>query len=406
MNKVVTINLNGTAFQLEEAAYDALRAYLDNAARQLGANPDKDEIIADIEQAIGDKCRAVLSPHKNVVIVREIAEIIASMGPVDDGSASAANSDSAASSTGPSATSGSTGATGSATAGTASHPPPPQVRRLYRLYEGAMISGVCNGIAVYAGVDPTLIRAVFVLAACLTLGGAAVAYLVLAIVLPAAHTPEEKASAHGTPSTAQEFIRRARDGYYQAAKNWGDRSARREWKRRFRQDMRAWKAQFRANMTRGAASWTPPPVTPPPPSPHPDWPLWIGAPFAGFLKAILTLIAVLAVISLLTSHKLFTFALPTDVPVWVAIVVVIIVYQILATPFHALRHAYRHGTWSGPHPLAAVFSMLASVFGVVLLAFTVWYLDRHVPEAHEFFHKIPPALRSLFEALRDWWTSL
>ena len=28
MNKVVTINLGGTAYQLEEGGYDALRAYL------------------------------------------------------------------------------------------------------------------------------------------------------------------------------------------------------------------------------------------------------------------------------------------------------------------------------------------------------------------------------------------
>ena len=52
MNKVITINLHGNAYQLEEAGYDSLRAYLDDAARQLEGNPDKDEIIADIEQAI------------------------------------------------------------------------------------------------------------------------------------------------------------------------------------------------------------------------------------------------------------------------------------------------------------------------------------------------------------------
>ena len=42
MNKVITINLNGIAYQLEESGYDALRDYLDHAARRLGNNPDKD----------------------------------------------------------------------------------------------------------------------------------------------------------------------------------------------------------------------------------------------------------------------------------------------------------------------------------------------------------------------------
>lgn len=31
MHRVVTINLNGQAYQLDENAYDALRAYLDRA---------------------------------------------------------------------------------------------------------------------------------------------------------------------------------------------------------------------------------------------------------------------------------------------------------------------------------------------------------------------------------------
>ena len=55
MNKVVTINLNGRAYQLEEAGYDHLRTYLAHAAKQLADDPDKDEIMADFEQAIADK---------------------------------------------------------------------------------------------------------------------------------------------------------------------------------------------------------------------------------------------------------------------------------------------------------------------------------------------------------------
>jgi hypothetical protein len=40
MNKVIAIHLHGTAFQLEEGGYETLRAYLDNAARQLdGSTP-------------------------------------------------------------------------------------------------------------------------------------------------------------------------------------------------------------------------------------------------------------------------------------------------------------------------------------------------------------------------------
>ena len=61
MNKVITINLDGNAYQLEEGGYDALRAYLETAAARLQGNPDRDEILSDIERAIAEKFRALLA---------------------------------------------------------------------------------------------------------------------------------------------------------------------------------------------------------------------------------------------------------------------------------------------------------------------------------------------------------
>src|SRR6218665_4104289 len=91
MNKVITINLKGVAYQLEEGGYDALRAYLDLAARRLEGNPDKDEIIADIEQAIADKFRALLGAYKTVVNAKEVTGVLTEMGPVEDASGGGAD---------------------------------------------------------------------------------------------------------------------------------------------------------------------------------------------------------------------------------------------------------------------------------------------------------------------------
>src|ERR1700684_3948196 len=82
MNKVVTIHLDGIAYSLEEGAYDALRAYLDAAKTTLSQNPDKDEIIKDLEQAIGAKLSAYLNAHKNVVTQVDVDAVLAEMGPV------------------------------------------------------------------------------------------------------------------------------------------------------------------------------------------------------------------------------------------------------------------------------------------------------------------------------------
>ena len=83
MNKVITINLGGNAYQLEEGAYDALRAYLETAAARLQGNPDRDEILSDIERAIAEKFLALLASHKTVVVTQEVAAVLAEMGPIE-----------------------------------------------------------------------------------------------------------------------------------------------------------------------------------------------------------------------------------------------------------------------------------------------------------------------------------
>src|SRR5580698_2078564 len=83
MNKVITINLGGNAYQLEEGGYDALRNYLETATARLQGNPDRDEILSDIEQAIAEKFRARLASHKTVVLAKEVEAVLAEMGPIE-----------------------------------------------------------------------------------------------------------------------------------------------------------------------------------------------------------------------------------------------------------------------------------------------------------------------------------
>src|SRR5688572_33333363 len=56
MQKVVIINLNGRAYQLEEGAYDSLRAYLGRAEGALAKNRSE-------ERRVGKECRARWSPN-------------------------------------------------------------------------------------------------------------------------------------------------------------------------------------------------------------------------------------------------------------------------------------------------------------------------------------------------------
>lgn len=56
-------------------------------------------------------------------------------------------------------------------------------KRLTRVEDGRMIAGVCAGLAKYFGVDPTLVRIVFVLLAIFAAGGVLL-YLILWLLMP------------------------------------------------------------------------------------------------------------------------------------------------------------------------------------------------------------------------------
>jgi len=185
MNKVVSINLNGRAYQLEEQAYDALRRYLEQAEEHLKGNPDRDEIMADFEQAVADKCDQWLGKSKTVVTEKEAKRIIVEMGPV--------------------------GSSDSDDEPRRSEPAP--ARRLYQVRDGAILFGVCTGIAAYFNVDVTVVRLAAIVLALVSSGLAIVAYVGLALVLPVARTPEEKAAAFGQRFNADEILERAKARY-------------------------------------------------------------------------------------------------------------------------------------------------------------------------------------------------
>src|SRR5438874_10006079 len=138
MQRVVSINLNGNAYQIEENGYNALFAYIDAVESALKDSPDRALKLADLERVLADKCQACLSAHKNVVTSAEIDRILLELAPPppsQPASEPAAPSPNASSSgtTSPNQTS----------------PNPWSHHRLFQIREGAMISGVCVGLSEY-----------------------------------------------------------------------------------------------------------------------------------------------------------------------------------------------------------------------------------------------------------------
>ncbi len=366
MNKVVTVNLNGRAFQVEEQSFEALRAYLDEAARLLTDDPDCKEIMADLEQAIADKAARFLGSSKNVITQSEMDRILKEMGPVEPGA------DVAAGTSGNAGTGPSGDANARATATPQRDPNTP--RRLYQINEGAWLAGVCNGIGAYFGVDPMVVRLIFVLLLFLSGGFWIIAYLVLMFVLPTAKTPEERAAARGLPFNAQELVDQAKR-HYSDLKDGHDR-----WrdKRRRERERKFWQAKEQHG------------YEPPRPFdvPQSGYGARVAAgivlPLIGIVSAVLTVVWIIAMLSLLTTGEILGWHLPLDVPPWTAILVLVAAYAVVAVPLRAIRYASfeslgRHRGWF-------VFWDGVLWFALVILAW--WVAANYIPGVREFFHDL------------------
>jgi phage shock protein PspC (stress-responsive transcriptional regulator) len=399
MNKVTTVNLNGNAYQLEESGYEALHAYLDAAARRLESNPDKDEIIADIEQAIAEKFRAILGAHKSVVATKEVEQIVTEMGPVEDSSAPADDSadipfdPQRSSRSDASAPPGSADPSGSATSAR---------KRLYKFSDGAMIGGVCNGLAVYFGIDVTIVRLVFAL---LTFfwGVGPIVYIVMLIIVPKAQTPAEKATAGGIPPTAQDFIRRAKAGYYEGMKTFGDRRAQREWKRKFKREMRGWKRDFQQEMNEHATElkhnwhryWGPPY------QPHTG--SWVALSLLSLVRGLLALVAAAVAISLVTTHAVFGFALPPGLPLWAALVLLFIVYKLIAWPFKAMRWIFCSRADYLTHPAVQLLGFVQCILWLGFTIILIGFVSHHLPQIRVAIENLPATTHQAADSVKRWW---
>lgn len=396
MNIVITINLGGNAYQLEKGGYDALRDYLDTAARRLEGNPDRDEIVADIEQAIAEKFRAMLNSFKSVIVAKEVDEVIREMGPVQD---EAGEPDETGPTGGtPRAASGAGEPAGAAAAGT-------PARRLYKIREGSMVGGVCTGLGAYFNVDVTVIRLLFAVLI-FTWGMGLLLYLVMYFLVPYAQTPAEKAAAAGGgPSTAEEFIRRAKEGYYEGMKTFHDKHAHRAWKRKFKEDMRGWSRDFSREMHSHAQNWRTNWRTHwgPPEARGPGF--WFTLPILTVFTVALTLAGIFAVLSLIATGAVFGIVLPASMPLWVGILFVLVAVNLLLWPFRAMRHAlWYHGSGRSmyPGPMVELWNSFAWLAMMVLL---VWLADRYVPRVHEALESVRPQVQHALDAIRQWWAA-
>jgi phage shock protein PspC (stress-responsive transcriptional regulator) len=287
-------------------------------------------------------------------------------------------------------------ATTATAAGAASSDAKPQAdgrpgpKRLYRIRDGAMFMGVCNGIAAYLNIDVTFVRIAFVIGVVVTFGWGWLGYWILGFVIPEARTADEHAAAHGkAPFNAQDVIddaRRAAETFKSQAASTSREFRRqaREQHRQWREQARAWRRASRTASRSAAAMWG-----------GPFLPLFSFVSFVGFAALVL------AVISLVSTGTLWGWPMPSHVPVWVGVVVLFAFFHMLTIPLRAARRAHKHGWDWGSAGLAAWDSLV----GMVVFAFAVWMFFRHLPPTdnfREFVQNVPEALSGAAHEIAGW----
>jgi phage shock protein PspC (stress-responsive transcriptional regulator) len=174
----VTARLNRSSLQFEEAAYARLESYLAEAARTLDGNPDQQEILGDLEQAVADQCARRMRPEQGPVTLAELEPALEEIGSVQVPGVSTASDQASRAAT----------------------------RPLQQVSEGAVISGVCQGLARYFGLNVTALRVFAVLLLFVSGGGMILVYFALMLLMPYAPLVPGGRPLGWLPSRSRTFI--------------------------------------------------------------------------------------------------------------------------------------------------------------------------------------------------------
>lgn len=163
MEKIININFQGRIIPIEESAYDQLRKYVDSLRAHFAGEESSEEIIGDIENRIAELLGDRLKQGVNCIVADDLRLVIASIGKLEDIEAAEGEEHKAHSAN-----------------ERLPDDEPVLTGRFYRSADDKVIAGVCSGIAIRMGVDPVIVRILFVL----LFGAIFWVYVLLWIIVP------------------------------------------------------------------------------------------------------------------------------------------------------------------------------------------------------------------------------
>lgn len=182
MNKIISINLKGLVFQVEEEAFEQLKKYLELLNQHFAKEESRLEIIDDIESRIAEMLQEKLKT-KAAITAEDVEEIIGIMGkPADFGIDSEEEED----------------AEPKEKKASYDIPYTSTNKRFMRDTESGIFGGVCAGAGHYFGIEPLWVRLIF-LFLFFAMGTGGLFYLILWIIIPEAKTPTDRLQMKGEP---------------------------------------------------------------------------------------------------------------------------------------------------------------------------------------------------------------
>ena len=173
MNEITKIHLGRQPFTIAADAHKELREYLEAISRHMG---DSKDALEEIEARMAELLAARGISGEKVVLIKDVEHLKEQLGQPGDFGEESERQDHAEEGSGP--------------------------KRLFRDTENGMVAGVCAGMGNFFGVDPLIVRLIFVV---LTLAGASgiLLYIILWILVPPAKTPKDYLQMHGKPVTVE-----------------------------------------------------------------------------------------------------------------------------------------------------------------------------------------------------------
>jgi len=197
MKKNITINLCGRLFQIDEDAYELLQQYIESLRSSFGKQEGGEEIADDIEARIAELFDELRQQGIEAITIDHVKDIVTRIGRPEElaGENENDNHNDNRGHRYDSFRSAAQDVMDNVRARTAG-------KRLYRNPKDKMLTGVCSGIAAYTNTDPVLWRLLFVLLV-LIYGVGIITYIVLAIIVPEARTPNQMLQMEGRDVTPQ-----------------------------------------------------------------------------------------------------------------------------------------------------------------------------------------------------------